>query len=277
MFCQKCGYSHRFDTFLKSFDINLYEKYALEMFKGKMVKEIKEVDNEKFIPQTTKYIPNIFESLPNIDSLSADHPAKLWCLKRCLPIDTIDFYLADNFIEWTKGNTDKFENWRGPDHSRIVIPWRDRHNKIVGYSARCWDSEQDQKYYRIFVDPECKEHFYGLDKIDDSKQIYVVEGELDSIAIPNAVAVSNGKLHTFTNKDAIFVQDSDIRNKFIMRNVKEMIDLGLKVCLMPPEIGKDLNELRQQGLTSAEIANIINKYTYQGLEAKLKFTQWSRV
>lgn len=277
VFCQKCGYSRRFDTFLREFDINLYEKYALEMFKGKMAKEIKGDDHEKFIPQTTKYIPNIFESLPNINSLPEGHPAKLWCIKRCLPIDIMDFYLADKFIEWSKDNTDKFLTWRGPDHSRIVIPWRDRHNKIVGYSARCWDSEQEQKYYRIFVDDECKERFFGLDRIDDSKQKYVVEGEFDSLAIPNAVAVSNGKLHTFTDKDSVFIPDTDVRNRHIMRNVKEMIDLGLKVCLLPPEIGKDLNELRQQCLTSAEIANIINTHTYQGLEAKLKFTQWSKV
>lgn len=277
VYCQKCGYSKRFGTFLEAFDRNLYEKYALEMFKGKMKKDVKEDNFEKFIPQTTKYIPNIFESLPNINSLPDEHPAKEWCIKRCLPIDTMDFYLADKFIEWTHGNTDKFKNWKGPDHSRIVIPWFDRHSKIIGYSARSWNSEQDQKYYRIFVDPACKEHLYGLERIHTMKQIFVVEGEIDSLMIPNAVAVSNGKLHSYIIDGATYIQDSDVRNKHIMRNVKEMIDLGLKVCLMPPEIGKDLNQMRQAGLTSADILNIINKHTYKGLEAQLKFTQWSRV
>jgi hypothetical protein len=191
-----------------------------------------------------------------------------------LPLNTFNFKFAENFVQWTHGHTEKFKTWRGSDHPRIIIPWHDRTGKIIGYSARALDNLQDQKYYRIFVDDTIKEHFFGLDRVDDSKAHYVLEGEIDSLMIDNAIAVSNGKLHTYRHQNAVYIPDSDIRNKHIMKNISDMVDLGLKVCLLPTHLPKDLNEMLQSGLTKVEITDIIKKNTVQGLTAKLQFNKW---
>jgi len=63
-----------------------------------------------------------------------------------------------------------------------------------------------------------------------------------------------------------------------MKNVQSMIELGLRVCMLPIDLpGKDLNELRQQNFTESELLDIIIKNTYQGLQAKMKFNIWKNV
>lgn len=265
-----------FGTFLKDFDVNLYKQYRLESFKSNVKPVVEELKIN--IPVTKKYIPDIFSSLPLVRALDKTHPVYIFCENRKLPIDTFDFYYAENFIDWTRGNTDKFKVWRGKDHPRIVIPWFDRTGKIIGYSARDVSNKQEQKYYRIFVDDTVKEKFFGLQNLNDSEQIFVLEGELDSLMIPNAIAVSNGKLHSYLNKDAIYIPDSDSRNSHICKGISDMINLGLKVCLLPTKLpGKDLNELRQHDLTSSDLLDIIVHNTFQGLEARLKFNKWKSV
>ena len=273
-FCHNCNASMLFSTFLKDFDPNLYKQYNMEMFKEKMLSNVKII--EKHIPETRKYIPNIFEDLPLVKNLDDKNVGRLFCMNRKLPFETFDFYYAENFIEWTLGNTDKFSEWKGLDHSRIVIPWYDRDSKIIGYSARALDNLQEQKYYRIFVDDSVKERYFGINRLDESKQIFVLEGEIDSLMIPNAIAVSNGKLHSYINKSAIYIPDADRRNKHICKNISNMIDLGLKVCLLPENLpGKDLNELvKDAGFTSDKLLDTIYKNTFSGIEARLKFNNW---
>jgi len=275
-YCHNCSASMSFGYFLKWFDNNLYQEYSLETFKERMHKDVAFIEKEKEIPATHKYIPDIFSSLPLVRTVAKNSLVYKFCTKRKLPIETFEIYYADKFIEWTKSNTDKFKDFDvKEDHPRIVLPFKDRNGMIFGYTARALDDTQKQKYYRIFVDDTVKEKFFGMDRLDDNKQIYVLEGEIDSLMIPNAIAVSNGKLHSYLNKNAIYIPDCDIRNKQIMKNVSDMIKLGLKVCMMPPDLpGKDLNELVKQGWTSKELIDIINSNTYEGLAAQLKFNTW---
>ena len=275
--CYNCNASMRFETFLKDFDSNLYQQYRLEVFKEGMSNQINII--QPHIPETKKYIPDIFEDLPLVSSLDEKTQAFQFCSRRKLPIYDFDFHFVEGFYEWSKGHTDKFEKWTGKDHSRIVMPWRDENKKIIGYSARALDNLQQNKYIRIFLDDDVKLKLFGMDRVDLKKQVYVLEGEIDSLMISNALAVANGKLHTYVNKDAIYIPDNDVRNKHIMRNVSEMIDMGLKVCLLPEnEWGKDLNEMKVNGnLTESALLDIINKNVVQGLSGKLKFNNWKKV
>lgn len=274
--CYNCSAQSHFGVFLKTLDSNLYKHRVVENFKENMGDVKDEVEPDFRIAPTQKYIPNIFEDLPNVNDLDEGGYVYQWCLRRKLPIDTFDFYYAENFIKWTKGNTDHFKNVKD-DHPRLVIPWHDKNNKIVGYSARDLSGTQDNKYIRIFLDDQFKERVFGLNRVDWNRTIFVVEGEIDSLMIPNAVAVANGKLQTYMNKNAVYIPDSDTRNFHIMKNVQKMIDLGLKVCLLPDNLPKDLNEMGQAGMTQFDIMKIINDNTYEGLILKMKFKNWKKV
>lgn len=275
--CFNCNANLNFYQFIKEFDPNLFKEYSLESFKEKMDCQQIDYTPTKHVPETKKYIPNIFEGLPQVKSLADDHPAKIVMETRKLPLK-FNYFYADKFIEWSKTNNDKFVNWKGSDHPRIIIPWYSRERTIIGYSARAIRSEDTPKYIRIFVDADIKEKFFGLERLDDTKTHYVTEGELDSLMIPNAIAVANGKLHTYLHKNAVYLGDIDIRNPQIMKNTSDMIDLGLKVCLLPTDLGaKDLNELVILGYSQRQLIELINKNTFQGLTARMKFNLWKKV
>lgn len=273
--CHNCQYGASFPNFLKEIDPLLHQEFVMERFKEKAGRELSEVAHVENVADTRKYIPNIFDGLPRVSDLSEKNEAKLYATKRLLPLENFDAFYAERFIEWTLGHSEKFRSAAGSlDHSRIIFPFYARDGRTIGYTARALNGEEP-KYYRIFVSETEKERFFGLDKLDETKQVYVLEGEIDSMFLPNAIAVSNGKLHTYMNKDAIYIPDADKRNPHIVRGIKDMIDLGLKVCLLPDGLpGKDINELVVAGFDTGKILDIIHANVCQGLSGKLKFNNW---
>jgi hypothetical protein len=111
----------------------------------------------------------------------------------------------------------------------------------------------------------------------------VVEGPIDSLFLPNAVAVSGASFDTPTIRsiltNATIVMDNEPRNKDIVKQLEKYINLGYSVCMFPEHIQqKDINEMILHGEMSAdEIAEVINTNTYTGMEAKLKFSTWKKI
>lgn len=276
IWCHNCN--HEFKTlprFLEHVDPLLYKEFIFARYKENNPEDIrKEVLPEMF--KTKKYIPNIFETLPLVKTLESDNLAKVYIDTRKIPVDKYEIYYAEKFIEWTKGHTDKFLNWKTSDHSRIIIPFKARDGHYIGYTARSVNN-QDQKYYRIFIDETEKEKFFGIDRVDESKTVYVLEGEIDSMFLDNAIAVSNGKLDTYLNKNAVYIPDSDKRNKHIVKGIEKLFDKGFKVCLLPDDLpGKDINDFIVAGLKSEKIIDIIKSSTYSGLVGKIQFNKWRK-
>tara|TARA_A200000159_G_C6983495_1_gene198555 strand:- start:81 stop:464 length:384 start_codon:yes stop_codon:yes gene_type:complete len=118
---------------------------------------------------------------------------------------------------------------------------------------------------------------YGLDKVDVSQPIYIVEGPFDSTFIKNAVAMcgSDVDIRTLGWSDYIYVFDNEPRNKQICDRISRTIDNGNKVVLWNSEIKqKDLNDMVLAGL---DVQEVVKTNTYHGLNAKVKFISWKRV
>ena len=118
---------------------------------------------------------------------------------------------------------------------------------------------------------------YGLDKVDVSKPIYIVEGPFDSTFIENAVAMcgSDVDIGTLGWSDYIWVLDNEPRNKQIVDRISKLIDRGQKVVIWNSEIKqKDLNDMVLSGL---KVKKVVESNTYHGLNAKVKFNGWKRV
>ena len=288
MGCFNCGASYKFDTFLKMQDANLYDQFRLESFKENVNNQTRDIiatqdslfkSKAIILPspaETEKYTPNIFEDLQEVKSLDKTNIAYQYLTSRKFDLNKIEVYYTDDFFEWTRQHTDKFKRVK-EKHPRIILPYRDSNSRIIGYTARALDSDQAQKYIRIFI-TETKEPFFGIDKIDKSKQIYVLEGELDSLCLPNSIAVAGGKLQRYLNKSAVYIPDKDTRNAHILKNIEDMIDIGLRVCLLPDiDKGKDINEMIMNGLSVDEIRSIIESNVVSGISGKLKFTKWKRI
>lgn len=278
--CLNCSHTFKtFPKFLEQLDSLMYKDFVMDSFANKMVKEVVKIEEGEYfkVLETRKYRPNIFSSLTELKYLPDDNLGKKTALDRMLPINDREMYYVENFIEWTKGHTDKFRAVTGDIHPRIIFPFKARDGHYIGYTARSLKGEEP-KYFRIFIDEDEKEKFYGIDLLDETKQVYVLEGEIDSMFIPNAIAVSNGKLDTYLNKDAIYIADIDTRNIHIMRGVSKLIERGLRVAMLPSNLGcKDINELIIKGYTTDNIIKLITENTFCGLFAKLYFDKWKSI
>lgn len=276
--CHNCQISMPFGKFLKGFDPNMHKQYMLELFGDKKVKNepAVRVDTSKFFDEKAA---SVFDELKSINQLDAGHPAREYVQKRLIPEqfwDTLKY--APKYIHWAAKHSEKFHVEKGTrDHPRLIIPWYNYQGEPTGYSARSF-GRPDPKYYTIPLAEE--KGFCGLDRLDLDKRIYVLEGAIDSLFIPNSVAVSTSALWKFNSEglDAVYIPDKDIRNKEVMKGVSRMVEDGLKVCMLPDDLpGKDINEFIQNGLSSDEIVDIINKNVYQGLAARMHFMKWSKV
>ena len=121
---------------------------------------------------------------------------------------------------------------------------------------------------------------YGLDVVDTNKEVFVVEGPIDSLFLDNAIAcvgTSFNKIDKLGLTYFTVVFDNQPRNKEVCSLMLKQIKAGNKVCLWPEYIeDKDINDMILSGLTKGEVISIIVDNTYQGLEAELEFTSWRK-
>ena len=67
---------------------------------------------------------------------------------------------------------------------------------------------------------------YGLDKIDETKPIYITEGPFDSTFVENSVAMCGSDLDigSFGWSSHIWVFDNEPRNREIVKRISNTID-----------------------------------------------------
>lgn len=282
--CHNCGYGTNLGNLIKYVDSHLYDEYVLERYKSGAVRynDHKEVD--RFVPETKSVVlleDSILSSLKRIDTLNETHPAVKFVQKRKIPRDKWHLlYFTPKFKKYTNSIIkEKFEEPIENDSPRMIIPFFTNQGKVFAFQGRSYGKEQP-KYYTIKVD-DTEEKIYGLERINYAKRIFVVEGPIDSLFLPNAVAVSGASFDTPTVRailsNATLVIDNEPRNKEILKQYEKCIESGYSVCIFPDHIQeKDINDMILSGMTTEEIVDMINKNTYSGIEATLKFSQWKK-
>jgi hypothetical protein len=118
---------------------------------------------------------------------------------------------------------------------------------------------------------------YGLEKIDQSKPIYIIEGPFDSEFVENSVAMcgSDIDIGSFNWSDYIWVFDNEPRNREIVNRISKTINRGDKVVIWPSNIKeKDINDIV---LAGHNVMDMLKSNTHSGLEAKIKFNNWKRI
>ncbi len=274
--CHNCAYTATIRTFLKTLDPNLYAEYVREVYK-----ETASSGSFSALPEKTQNRPPVAAKEPEeivdtvldharrLDKLPPDHPAVQYVLGRQLP--KYKKYL-------NRLVPGKFENLEN-DIPRLIIPYFNLHGAVDALQGRAFGKEEP-RYITIKLNPE-SERIYGLERLDYSKRIYVVEGPLDSLCIPNAIAVSGSSFGSPTvemlKANATLVFDNEPRNPDIMKLLKRAITKRFSVCIWPEEVTeKDINNLIESGKTADEIVEIIDNNTFSGAEAMLRFTKWRK-
>ena len=69
----------------------------------------------------------------------------------------------------------------------MLIPFRNEKGEIFAYQGRAFGNEQP-KYMTIKLDQDA-DKIYGLDRVNNNEQIYVVEGPIDSMFLDNCLSL----------------------------------------------------------------------------------------
>ena len=284
--CFNCGYSTSLSKFIKTYSPLLYTEYRLEYLKESGQAE----QPEKFVSAIEKYASrridhfDPFKEIRRISQLKPEHPGKKYIVDRCIPAKThFRIYYSDTYYAWV--NTilpGKFNDKAiALDEPRIVFPFVDAKGYVFGFTGRSISKTSTLRYSTIILD-ETKDKIFGLDSIDRNKPVYVVEGPIDSLFINNGVAMagSDVNLSNVADRDKIIViYDNEPRNKEIVKKIGRAIDQNYKVCIWPDFIEyKDINDMVvKQGLSGPAVQSIIDNNTFEGLAAKMRLQQWSKV
>ena len=278
--CHNCGVSTTFYNFLKQVDSNLLQEYQLERYKNGETgnNNYPKPDFEEYKQETPKFKKSL--ELPSIDSLPEAHYAKMYVQQRRIP-ETFwsQLYYAEDFAAFIQNLGIENAGLKEKD-SRLVIPFYDKEKNLVALQGRAL-GESKLRYITLKLHDDNKK-IYGLDRIDEDKLIYVVEGPIDSMFLENAVATADSNLESITNvldkSKVALVFDNEPRNKEIVAKMEHAIDNHFNVVVWPPMIEKkDINDMVLDGFSPDEIQDIIDNNTFVNLRAKMEFVNWKKV
>ena len=286
--CHNCDMSTSFDNALKFVDPSTHKEYVLEKYKERATQAVTStVSDNVFQPDMSKFAKRRYEKfeplkeLKKVSQLQPDHIAKKYVVNRAIPPDKhYLLYYCPKFKEFTnKLIPGKFENI-DHDSGRLLIPLIDREGTIFGYQGRALNNDKI-RYITIVLD-DTKPRLFGIDRIDTKQDIVVLEGPIDSLFLPNAIAMAggdNGDVEKLQLDDKlIFCFDNEPRNSDTIKRMKKMIDKGYRVAFWPSTIQhKDVNDMVLNGLCQEEISGIIYRNAKKGIEALLELQKWKKV
>ena len=276
--CHNCGYSKSFFWFLKEYDEMAFKDYSVDEIKQRIGSEVKPKE-EIIVPEPVHFMERL--DLPAIGTLSDDHPAKEYLIRRQIPEKFFnDLYYADDFSVIAK----EFRPGVYVKEARIVIPLRTKTKEIFGIQGRSLAPKTALRYLTLKSDGwRHLPKIYGLDRVDESKRIYCLEGPFDSMFVENAIAMSGASISLPTNflntDNMVFVFDNEPRNLELHKQMQNVIRANRKICIWPNNIkSKDINDMvLNNELSISQISAFIDEYTFSGLEAWLKMSSWSKI
>lgn len=286
MCCHNCGVGMEASKLVKHLDQGLYNEYIKERMLANG-QERRKTDVELFAEKMKK--PKFIKTSPliklkKLSSLNPTGPTRVYVDSRKIPTTMHHklFYCKD-FKAWVNSFLpNKFEN-EEHDEPRLIIPFINQNGEFFGFQGRSLVKESKLRYITIILDDN-QPKLYGLDTVKFDRPIYVMEGPIDSMFIPNAIAaagsdlISNLRALSTDKSKFIIVFDNEPRNKEIVKKIEKAIDQGYNVCLWPETIEqKDINDMVLAGLTPKKIVDIINENTYNNLSAKMKFATWKKI
>lgn len=286
-YCHNCHASMKLGTFLEHVDSNIAADYNKERFEERYNQNPKpppKPDISKVTIPTFLRGDSPLKQLKKVSQLVHDHPAKLYIQKRLIPTPCHHkLFYVPRFKAFV--NTlipDKFDLSKGDDEPRLIIPFIDTDGVCYGFQGRSF-KKAGVRYITIMLD-NTKPKVFGLDAIDFTKRVYVTEGPIDSMFLPNALAMAGSDSISVVDQlgidreKVIFVYDNERRNKEIIRVMEKAIERGYNICLWPEHVEqKDINDMVLAGIKPADVKLIIDNNIYGALSAQVALSLWSRV
>ncbi len=280
-YCHNCNASMQFRYFLKEIDPTLYLEYIKEQMKESGQQRDVEVFAEKMKPPVFVKTTAL-SKLKKVSQLDPIHPVKKYVDSRHIPSHLhYKLFYAPKFGAWV--NTmipDKIKNLEN-DEPRLIIPFLDEDKNLFGFQGRSFRKD-GVRYITIMLN-DSKPKVFGLDTIDPTKDIYVLEGPIDSMFVENGMAAAGGDLIAQLEKTGVqkekfvVVFDNEPRHSDTIKRMQKAIDAEYRIVIWPTDLEyKDVNDMILAGYSIDKVKEIINGCTYSGPTAKLHFALWRK-
>lgn len=280
--CFNCARALSMYDYLKLYDEPRYRDYLRERYKDDkpVPKRAPTTSNEP-----SKPIESVIE-LPyceRLDKLPSDHPVVKYIAKRCLPVDAYKLFYFTR--EWRKLTNELKPGTYSVDdpEPRLVIPLFNPDNTISIIQGRALsDVDKSQRYLTVKKDDNALKVF-GLERVDPTKTVYFHEGPIDSVFIPNSLAIVGGSMALSSTpfKDKrVWVLDNEPRSKETVNRIESLINANERVVLWDEckWTMKDINDMIvKEGATVEQIHEYINNNIVRGLTAKRRLADWRRI
>ena len=286
--CHNCGAACTVSGFLEQVSPALYSEFRLEWIKEKgggfkfpeHPKDTKGITNTGVAQKLAKVNVhrNKLKHVLAISELESKHAARAYLESRLIPESKFsEIYYTTDFAKVAKDINPQIVL---KSEERIVIPFYDDNENVIGIQGRAMDSNSLR-----YITVKAEEHerlFYNLHKIHVNKRIYVTEGPFDSMFLPNAVAmVGASKSINLPDKlqmrDVVFCLDNEPRSIEIVSMMRNLVAKEHKVFIPDNRLEeKDINEMILSGKKIENIVDYINDNTYGGILAQAALSQWEK-
>lgn len=281
--CHNCGVGISFSNFLKTIDANTHREYVLERYSAG------ENKNSNYTKPTFDDLKgnayarftatkNIFSpSIKSIDNLEDGHLAREYILDRKIPQSKwSSIYYTEAFKDFLDRDYPDHGKQNIPNDPRIVLFYRDEDGSVTNVSARALNASATIRYITVKVVEGRKA--YGLESIDKTKRVFLVEGQFDSMFLPNCLASGDSALANCASNlnidNLVLVWDNEPRNKEIVALLSDAIDKNFTVVIWPTGLdGKDINEMVLSGV---DVSDMIDSRVFSGAAARVEFIKWKR-
>lgn len=284
--CHKCGAGMSAKNFVAAVDPEMHKDMQREYFKP--APDRSPVFHQE--PPVFDKTSNPFIGLKRISELPKNHFCRNYVAERLIPAHHWDdLYFTPAFYTWSgqvlPGRYKVPDDVRD-DEARLVIPMRNQNGDVTGFQGRALRGE-NPKYLSLTLTKEPM--IWGLNLINPNHLIYVFEGPIDAMFLPNAVACTGSDLGSAILKldipqaNFIIIYDNEPRSRFTIAKIKKAIERGFSVCIWPEMSEHDVNEMVKKnikfGLPSAcqYVFTRINEGIYSGAGAIMALTRWKRV
>ena len=303
--CFKCGAAMKLSYFLKIY----FKDYYLNNFFNRNSRSYTKTKTNCVSSSSStiasvkianthvkELVNNLFEQKLLIPYAKCKDPdVQRYLLQRKIPLMRYDnFYLAKNFfninqqIKTLMNEKGKVFEPQNLDDKRLVWMFKNRTNEIIALQGR--KLEKGEPRYMISKFGGNDRIIGNLENIDINNTVYVTEGYIDSLFLPNAVSLQGLHMPSIIYllkelkvKELIIVFDNENNNEQIQMNIKTLAELSfkyenLKVCLFPKElraIGKDINDYIVKGNYSTDmILHTINNNSFTRSTLKVRGILW---
>lgn len=280
--CHACGISCSFKKLIELKFPQFADEYRLDTFKENsgqsgLVMRPKTLDD----PEEPKIV--VAKPEAYISQLPNDHEAVKYVAGRKIPESRWDdIGYTKNFAQWVVKSSGIEKYKRLPRDERILLELRDEEGRLFGVQGRALNNSSAMRYITIRFSDDLPKVF-GMESVNTTQPIIVTEGPIDSLFLPNAIAICGGdvsmSLNRYRGKEVIVALDNEPRSKDTVSRMQAAIDKGFKVCFWGIDTKfKDINDMvLKGGMTPDLIMQHILKNSYSGGYAQATMNVWKKV